>query len=289
VDTYPTCDGPCPIPGDVCQINAAAQACFCGPPPPVECNLSNPPACDGVCPIPTDICVENTDGTGCFCEPPPPVECEDSFPACDGTCPPNEVCLQNAAGTACFCEPVPPPQCSDSYPACDGVCPLIGQVCVENDTLPGGCHCETPPPPVCAQAPFPQCGGLCPVNSACRPRFFGNDCLCCPTWTADPVDGVHFQSKAIIKWIPFPWPCARYHIYVLTAAVMPDLDDDGVADHYGDCFAHDLEVAESAAPGDPQPNQVHFIQITAENDGTPEGSMGAASNGLPRPNYSPCP
>jgi hypothetical protein len=102
------------------------------------------------------------------------------------------------------------------------------------------------------------------------------------------VDDVLFHSKVLIKWIPWPSPCTYWHVYVKTAHTLPDSDHDGVADDYGVCFAT-VFTAEANAPGDPAPDQTHFIMVTAEEDGVGEGDMGAASNGLPRPNVFPCP
>jgi hypothetical protein len=84
-------------------------------------------------------------------------------------------------------------------------------------------------------------------------------------------------------------PCADwYNVYKLTTSQMTDLDGDGVADDYGSCFQPDL--VENQAPDSTPPPEgfTGSYLVTGEND-IGEGSTGYAGNGLPRPNYSPCP
>jgi hypothetical protein len=323
--TVPACDGFCPNPADICIQDAVG--CHCGPPLPKPC-LQTYPACDGYCPNATEICVENPLGTPpgchceepqpcdvtypscdgfcpiagqicrqdattqkCNCEEPPPPPCLQTYPACDGLCPnPGEICMQDPTGIQeCTCQEPPPPPCVQSFPACDGPCPNPNDLCVDNPPgTPPGCHCEPPPPPLCENSPFPQCGGLCPVNQFCKAPAWWAKCKCCPNIVPPPVDDVVFHSKTLIAWTPWLSPCTKWHVYVKTDITLRDSDHDGVADDYGTCF-DTVTVPEATAPGDPGPGRTHYIIVTAAEEGVGEGSMGAASNGLPRPNVFPCP
>ena len=60
-----TCDGPCPIAGDVCTIDPAGGPCFCET-PPVACDLSDPLTCDGSCPIAGEVCTHRPGGQPVF-------------------------------------------------------------------------------------------------------------------------------------------------------------------------------------------------------------------------------
>jgi hypothetical protein len=279
--TYPACDGPCPVAGETCVQNTATQMCDCQAPPD-HCDQTYP-ACDGPCPLPGEVCVPNTDGTpGCHCDGPPG-PCEQSVPACDGFCPdPGETCVVDAAG--CHCEP-PPEPCDLSAPACDGLCPTPGDICVPN-TITDGCHCEPPPPPQCNQSLPPACGGICPPGQVCKAHPSGTSCACCPK--PPPPTRVTWHSKIIIKWnAVIGLPCfVHYNVYEKLGA-LPDVDHDGVAEDYGSCLGS-VQNPEYDHTTTPMLGEVAYIQITAETDAG-EGDMGTASNGLPRPNVSPCP
>ncbi len=280
----PACNGLCPNPADICVPDATGTGCFCEPPP---CDQTFPPACNGTCPNPAEVCVPGPAGAPCHCEPPP---CDHSAPACNGACPnPADMCVDNGVDPpGCHCEP---PPCDQTAPACNGACPNPADMCVDNGVDPPGCHCQPPPTP-CAQS-LPQCGGFCPAFQACFasiPPVLG--CVCCPVGIpTDLVTGVLFTSKVKIIWDPVPNPCPyTYNIYQKTAPVMPDSDNDGVADDYGTCLDFGLTSPEyvDTSP-DPPPDWTHFYQITVENQLGQEGSMGFASNLLPRPNVFPCP
>jgi hypothetical protein len=101
------------------------------------------------------------------------------------------------------------------------------------------------------------------------------------------VDGVRWTSKKIIIWNPHPcgwW----YNLYKYTGGIMHDADNDGVSEDYGLPAQCDLPDATATESSDPAPGQTFYYQVTMEGPGG-EGPMGAASNGLPRPNGTPCP
>jgi len=265
----PMCNGTCPTPGDVCVADAVG--CHCQPPP---CDQSAP-ACNGLCPN-GEICTPNA--VGCACAPVP---CEQSaWPQCGGPCPPGEICIAGTNG-ACFCEPQP---CGPTGPhQCGGTCPP-NQICQTTPT--DGCECA---PVSCQQSPYPQCGGPCPPGQYCHAPLLGNSCLCCPGLPVDPVDGVLWTSKKIIIWNPHPLPCGYwYNLYKYTGTRMQDADNDGVSEDYGSPAQCNLPDATATEPGGPPVGAVEFFQVTVEGPGG-EGPMGVASNGLPRPNVTPCP
>ena len=126
------------------------------------------PACDGDCP-PGDECTDT--GGACTCEPVPPPACGDTFPACDGDCPPGDVCTD--VGGSCACLTPPPPACGDTFPLCDGDCPP-SETCTD---LGGFCACLPPLPPCGGSAP-PMCDGDCPPGASCVDT--GAGCTCIP-------------------------------------------------------------------------------------------------------------
>ena len=64
--------------------------------------------------------------------------CGDTFPECDGDCPPGLTCMEDpAGGPDCFCDVPDPEPCGDTFPECDGECPP-GLTCFED---PSGCSC----------------------------------------------------------------------------------------------------------------------------------------------------
>lgn len=157
-----TCDGACPNPGETCTIGPAG--CFCDQ-PPAPCDQSDPAVCDGFCQTAEEICVPGPAGAPCQCITP----CELSDPAtCDGDCPPPEVCTTTTPpGGPCFCGP--PPPCDQSDPAtCDGTCLDPDERCVADAV---GCHCEGVA--FCSDAvnPCDPCtpGTVCPDGTPCGP------------------------------------------------------------------------------------------------------------------------
>jgi hypothetical protein len=69
---------------------------------------------------------------------------------------------------------------------------------------------------------------------------------------------------------------------------LSDLDEDGIADDYGECYQDELTELGAADPFHPAPSGVHFYLVTGEND-VGEGSLGANGAGAERPNVNPCP
>jgi hypothetical protein len=77
-------------------------------------------------------------------------------------------------------------------------------------------------------------------------------------------------------------------VYKVTAPLLHDADDNGLADYYGSCFQPDLPTNSSADAFVPPAGFSGFYLVTAESL-LGEGTFGFASNGLERPNTSPCP
>jgi len=84
-------------------------------------------------------------------------------------------------------------------------------------------------------------------------------------------------------------PCAIwYNVYKITAPRLLDADHDGVAEEYGLCSQPHLDSNQMMDQTSPPPGQTSYYVVTGGNL-LGEGSMGYASNGLPRPNVAPCP
>jgi hypothetical protein len=116
-------------------------------------------------------------------------------------------------------------------------------------------------------------------------------CACSPCGTAVPhaVGDVDWATPTLLRWEV--QPCAAgYNVYRLdTMTILPDRNGDGVADGYGSCLLSGIgtnEVDVGAVPPDPQ--HLWIFLVTAEN-AKGEGTFQPASNGMPRPNLSPCP
>ena len=138
-----TCDGPCPIAGDVCRVDPAGGPCFCET-PPVACDLSDPATCDGSCPIAGDVCTIDPAGGPCFCETPP-VLCEDTFPACDGDCPIDTHCEVGTSPGVVLPSPDLPPESDPPDPECDQI---VSQYAGQDvhALFPGGVDFSNPKP-----------------------------------------------------------------------------------------------------------------------------------------------
>jgi hypothetical protein len=263
-----------------CQENPATGQCRCIK---VPCKQSPYPQCNGGCP-PGKVCQpdSSTDPEKCRCVDVP---CTASpFPECNGGCPPGFVCQRNTATSSCQCVQL---ACDLSpFPQCLGGCPS-GFRCEPFKT--GKCRCN-PIPPACQSSPWPQCGGVCPPNQVCRKvPGAAAACQCYPCAIVAPGEIVEmfFTTKTTLVWLV--GPCADwYNVYRLTARVMPDSDDDGVADNYGECAIPELVENQAPDSSSPPSGGTAFYLTTGEND-VGEGLLGHARNGLPRPNYSPCP
>jgi hypothetical protein len=110
--TYPTCNGPCPL-GEEC-VNTG-MACVCQVPPPA-CDQTYP-TCDGSCP-PGEGCIDT--GTTCECQAIP---CQQTYPMCNGSCPPGELCVDG--GGSCVCNATQPLDHFWLYPASNLDAPLV--------------------------------------------------------------------------------------------------------------------------------------------------------------------
>lgn len=96
-----------------------------------------------------------------------------------------------------------------------------------------------------------------------------------------------WASKAIFSW--HIGPCADwYNVYKSVGRGFSDTDGNGVADKYGSCFEPDLVENAATDAMLPPASAAGFYLVTTES-GLGEGTLGWASNGLERPNTSPCP
>lgn len=96
-------------------------------------------------------------------------------------------------------------------------------------------------------------------------------------------------------WSGLGTRCALvYNLYRIVAARLTDVDRNGVADYYGSCFRNGLVAPTATDATVPAPGLTAYYLVTAENlppvpGASGEGTMGTASNGLTRPNLTPCP
>ncbi|MCP3981777.1 MAG: hypothetical protein GY716_20945 [bacterium] len=67
-----------------------------------------------------------------------------------------------------------------------------------------------------------------------------------------------------------------------------DVDRDGLADDYGDCYQDDIIELEATDTSNPPVSQSHWYLVTGENF-TAEGSLGENSDRVERPNTGVCP
>jgi len=79
-----------------------------------------------------------------------------------------------------------------------------------------------------------------------------------------------------------------YGLYRGAVSGLVDADADGVADDYGACLESGITANGTSDTSAPGIGSAYFYLVTGRGPGG-EGTLGAASNGLPRPNLSPCP
>lgn len=85
-----------------------------------------------------------------------------------------------------------------------------------------------------------------------------------------------------------PEACSSsYNVYRRTGMLF-DSDHNGAADNYGSCFRNELSDTGMSDTTFPPPGQMYMYGVTGESFNG-EGAIGYASNGLPRPNVTPCP
>jgi hypothetical protein len=85
-----------------------------------------------------------------------------------------------------------------------------------------------------------------------------------------------------------PEECSdTYNVYRATGLLI-DSDDNGVANDYGACYRNDVGGTEMTDPAGPPPGATFVYAVSGQNLNG-EGAIGYASNGLPRPNVTPCP
>ncbi|HXH28889.1 MAG TPA: matrixin family metalloprotease, partial [Candidatus Polarisedimenticolia bacterium] len=79
-----------------------------------------------------------------------------------------------------------------------------------------------------------------------------------------------------------------YDLYRGGMQTLVDSDHDGVADGYGVCLVNGLVSPATSDSALPAAGSAFFYLVTGRNPAG-EGPLGAAGNGLPRPNTQPCP
>jgi hypothetical protein len=178
VPPFETCSAPCPIAGQVCQINAAGNKCTCTPPPTACENLPIGAVCNGTCTNTTDICLKNSATQKCECKPKPCNQTPSNYPVCDGACPSGTYCSEDQTTATCSCKDKP---CEQQNPAigetCNGPCNFPGQTCQVNAA--GKCKCQGPPQ--CDDTtPYPTCSAPCPPGMICVPDPITQHCRCIP-------------------------------------------------------------------------------------------------------------
>jgi hypothetical protein len=192
-----------------------------------------------------------------------------------------------SAGTgSCFCAP-PVLDCGQqAAPACNGNC-ADGLRCTP-DIVGDGCSCKQPPI-ACGDASGPLCDGDCPAGTQCLPSGAGGDCECQACFAAPPSAAITllFEDRTHFAWTVLG--CATmYDVYRRTGGLLPDTNHDGVADSYGGCLYENVLTAFALDTTSPPAGQIHSYLVSGEN-AAGEGSLGFASNGMQRPNASPCP
>jgi hypothetical protein len=189
VGPAPACGGACAGDG-VCTANGATCTCVS---PSAPCGETFP-TCNGVCPL-GEECLDGTSAfTGCGCVPIGSTACGDATtPVCGGSCVAGEACEHPGGSCACFpdgicncpsgfgCTLSPPAfscvpdTCAGSYPTCGGTCG-DGGVCRPARSGAGGsttsCVCAAPGP--CDAA----CGGMdCPPGQVCQASIGACGCV----------------------------------------------------------------------------------------------------------------
>lgn len=98
-----------------------------------------------------------------------------------------------------------------------------------------------------------------------------------------------YPLKTEMMWTGGGLTCATvYNLYRAVGPRLVDLDRNGVADNYGPCLLNALVARTATDSTVPPVGMGYFYLVTAESQ-TGEGTMGTASNGLVRPNLTPCP
>nr|UXE44067.1 hypothetical protein Hi04_10k_c1000_00021 [uncultured bacterium] len=187
-----TCGGLCPAADEVCT--ATGTGCGCTPTTPPACGDTFP-TCNGTCPV-GSACTSLTGAPSCQCVPAActtDAECNDNnvctVDRCvGGVCEHGCICLTPAGASACC--PGPGTLCAvpcgtNADGTCGGLCPTTGDVCTDSG---GTCTC-TPPPPACGDT-APTCNGTCPIGNACASSTTAGTCQCVPSCT--PGNGTYF-------------------------------------------------------------------------------------------------
>jgi len=80
---------------------------------------------------------------------------------------------------------------------------------------------------------------------------------------------------------------SSYNVYRKTGLLL-DSDHNGVANDYGGCYQNDVLATQVTDATRPPTGQMYLYAVSGQNLNG-EGAIGYASNGLMRPNVSPCP
>jgi hypothetical protein len=227
----------------------------------------------------------------CDCLPLPQCGEQGDYPICEQWCPPGLVCEPVPGTQSCDCVPQVT-ACADTvYPACNGDCPA-GEKCV-NVFGTDNCRCEPPPPP-CGSALYPTCEGECPVDERCvvvEAPIPGCECQPCATLGPSGLGGIFVgwpATKDQLRWTGAEACALVYNTYRFTGPLLPDADEDGLADDYGSCYVGDIVGHDVQDASEPPSGQLHWYLVTGENFQV-EGSLGNSSGGTERPNPAPCP
>ena len=184
-------DHPCGIPNQFCSTECPVSECQSD----ADCNDGNGCSADhcanGVCQHDC-LCVGPSGGSDCC--PGPAASCarpcgKDAQGVCGGSCATNEVC--SASGDGCVCAPSTT-TCGDTFPACDGSCPP-GKKCGSLSGAPA-CQCIADGCTGGDGAYFSTCGdpvcqGHTPRDGVppCTTEHVGDHCTCIGA-TCDPGD-----------------------------------------------------------------------------------------------------
>ena len=181
--TYPVCDDDDCEGNYVCQPNTTTTSCECEMSGD-GCRADGAPACD-VEDCDTDdgyTCEPNAANTACDCVLNPDYDCTtlEDYPACSGSCPPNQVCVGGATSCSCVVDGIYTCENSADYPTCGGTCPPTTACMVDAST--SSCECM---PSIMYQCEslndYAACSSTCPPGTSCTAVTSSSSCQCLPS------------------------------------------------------------------------------------------------------------
>ena len=122
------------------------------------------------------------------------------------------------------------------------------------------------------------------------PNALGGYDLTSPTLVSSPpgeVANLMLTGATTLAWDARA-DATSYGLYRGPLSGLTDADANGVADAYGTCLASGIPTNGTSDASAPAAGAGFFYLATARGPGG-EGTLGSASNGLPRPNLFPCP